>query len=1326
MTRLSPLISVGCFILIFLTNLTSASTSDSPISTPPDQANITAPMTRQQIIAANPTQTPVDIQSDPAFQACTSGDKGSKTCQDAQTRELALMTQTHQDIVSDISNVAVQLTAINAAQAVGDQKIQSMNSAIYGDGSGNNMGLVNSLQRVALALQDIQTTVQEQSADIANKSSAVRTSTDKQIQNVRKVMDAKLTDVEAQINALLTAQATGQQQALANSAINMANAATAAGAAIDGDAKKLKKEVAGLSDAADILEVDTKTTINDLSKELTSAADNLKEVNATAQSLVDSFSANMTEEGKNAIAEAIAQGKASITNKTAEAQSVLTQTQAEAYEKVAASRASLESDVANLKTDTETRLAGVQSEFAKNQQANQNTLNQISSTASSGTAALSAAQQQSAKDMAAGAQMSRAEMNKLLALIAAFKKSTGDSVGTVKDLIASLVGPMQQTVSDQLKNQGQATGNELLDMNSQIANVMEKIKSQGGNAQAALLAYLANIQSQAGKDAQSQQGALTDAQAAIDAARALAEGQLQLQSDKASSVAQTLFSLFQGSLEDTAGTVNDVNSANSAKQRQMQQQFLQMLLDKQNALNKDVNQAQYQQQQGINELKSDQATKAQQIAAFIAQLSSVFSQAESASQYSQSAVNDLDGQVSNSQGVADSELARLLGLVQQSGAAANAGASGANSQIQIAVSGMQDQLLAALKRYSGQFTGDFNDAIARLNALSKSTMDQLSASSGKQLNSTSDAETIAKNLASDLQKLKQSGMSETDALASLFRSKALAAGLDRQSKIKGVTDDAKSQMSELEKKIMDMIVSQTSSLAASTGQTVNNQKDQLNHLMDLLRSQQISATQLASKTQGAIGNVEKWTADLSDQITAAQGKAGDAKKIQLEMVQALQNELNSWSSTLDKNISDVRAQLQDGMAMIPNVTATKAADTEKMFSQSNSQMQQYLGQLKRAFDSMRATEADYVKQQSLRRLATLLGIDRASLDNSNVLMQLLGVTDLTQIGDQQQISTVLAGLADGVAGLQSKDSQAYSKLRDSITNLDSNSKGLFGKLMSKASGSLTDLYNKYADDQHALQLTIEAAADKDNIRAQALDDALNGMLGSVRKGSLVLNGQLANDRKDLYAVDGSVRQLGDDSSLALSRLIRTAESQSESVDSALAMSQKVNADRVASVRDVVISFVRAMEEYVGDSRSGFDDIHAKLNEYKSFLENKLNTSDAFMLGMAQSTQSELEAVSSMVDALQSRVDSFNNRAKQQLYNLEEERSALQARHEREMTDLKQRLQSATNQVQDDQDSTAQQVEYWLSEEDSDLGLNNKGKPASLVEVQPHEVIRVVV
>jgi hypothetical protein len=375
-------------------------------------------------------------------------------------------------------------------------------------------------------------------------------------------------------------------------------------------------------------------------------------------------------------------------------------------------------------------------------------------------------------------------------------------------------------------------------------------------------------------------------------------------------------------------------------------------------------------------------------------------------------------------------------------------------------------------------------------------------------------------------------------------------------------------------------------------------------------------------------------------------------------------------------------------------------------------MQKYLQTLKTAFDNMRSTEANYVKQQSLRRLASLVGIDRASLDNSNVLMQLVGVADLSQLGDARQISTVLAGLADGVSMLQKKDANAYTQLRENINHLDSNSKGLFGQLMNKATGSLLGLYDKYADDQHQLMMTIQAAADKDSIRAKALDDALSGMLGSVRNGTFVLNGQLAEDRKNLYGLDGSVRRLEDESALALSRLVRSAEAQSSSADSALAMAQKVNADRVASVRDVVIAFVRAMEEYVNDSRGGFDDIHSKLGDYKSLLDGKLEASDKFMLEMAQSTQSELAAVSSMTDAFQNRIDAFNNRAKQQLYNLEEERSALQARHEEEMNELRQKLKIATNQIKDDQESTSQQVDYWLNEEDTDLGFAAPKTPTS--------------
>jgi len=1279
----------------------------------PDTSNTTKPLTRAQIMAMTPEETDAkNIADDPAFQVCNSGKTDSSECQDAMTRKLAEMTQTHQDIVSDLTNIAVQLNSINTQQAVGDRKITDINTAIYGSGNDDNIGLVNSLSKVANGLQDIQNTVRDRSADIANKSSTVRSSTDSKIKNVRTVMDSKLADVEKQINTLLNDQAKTQQTALVNSATNMQQAAQAASNSIANNAKALQKSATALSDAADILEEEVTSGLTEVAKTAENTNQNIAAIKDSAKDSLSQLKDTMTEETKKAINDAVQQGKSSLSASASDAQQKLLDAKNQALADVSSAQASLQSDVQNLKADTLAKLQDTQNKMKDAQTTNQNSVNAVTSQVNVGTSALSTAQQESAKNVGADAQLSRDEMNKLMELISAFKKSTTDSVGSIRDQVHALASPMQQSVADQLKGQGTATGDELLRMNSQIGDVLSRIKGQGSDAQASLMNYLANIQKQAGSDAKSQQGALSDAQATIDLAKALADGQLKLESDKASSAASVLFKMFGTTLDDTTQTVNDVNNAHSAKQLQLQRQFQQAILDQQSGLTTQVNRAKFDQQQGLNELQSDQAEKSRDISAIIAQLSGVFNDVDSSSKYSQSAIEALKGKLSNSQGIADSELARMVKLMEQSQAAANAGAAGANSKIQFAMQGMSDQLSGTLKQYASQFNGDFSRAISRLTGLSDSTLQKLQRSGDIQRNTTSDAETLAKTLLTDLQKLQQTGSSESDALGDLFKSQSMAAGLKRQAKMKGVADDAQQQLSGLEGSIMDMIQGQTNGLASSTSESVNNQKSQLSHLIDILRAQQIDATRLATLTQGALDNVGTWTRDMSGQISSAQMKATDAKQIQLLMIQALQDELATWSSTLDKNISDVRAQLQEGMSMIPNVTAAKAADTEELFSTSNEQMQKYLSILKTAFDNMRNTEANYVKQQSLRRFASLVGIDRASLDNSNVLMQLVGVSDLSQLGNSQQIATVLAGLADGVQALQKKDGDAYTSLRENINHLDSNSKGLFGQLMNKATGSLLGLYDKYADDQHQLLMTIEAASDKDSLRAQALDDALNGMLGSIRNGSFVLNGQLASDRKDLYGLDGSVRQLGDEASLALSRLLRSAEAQSTAADSALAMSQKVNADRVASVRDVVISFVRAMEEYVNDSRHGFDDIHDKLKSYKGLLENKLTTSDQFMLQMAQSTQSGLTAVTSMADAFQNRVDAFNNRAKQQLFNLQEERSQLQSRHEVEINELKQKLTSAQTQIKDDQDSISQQIDYWLNEEDVDLGFVTKNVTTS--------------
>jgi hypothetical protein len=138
-----------------------------------------------------------------------------------------------------------------------------------------------------------------------------------------------------------------------------------------------------------------------------------------------------------------------------------------------------------------------------------------------------------------------------------------------------------------------------------------------------------------------------------------------------------------------------------------------------------------------------------------------------------------------------------------------------------------------------------------------------------------------------------------------------------------------------------------------------------------------------------------------------------------------------------------------------------------------------------------------------------------------------------------------------------------------------------------------------------------------------------------------------------------------------------------------------------------------MQEYVDGSRSGFDDIKTKLDSYQDYLNHKLSVSDSYMLSAAQSTQTELSATADLAQALQNRIEAFNARAKQQLFNVEDERSAIEARHEQELSLLKNKLASVTRQVNEDQDAMSKQVDAWLNEEDADLGfgVSDSGLPA---------------
>jgi hypothetical protein len=1269
------------------------------------ETNTTKPLTRAQVLAMTPDDSDTSlITSDSGFQACNSGKIDSAECQQAMTKMLAQMTQTHKDVAMDIGNVATQLTAIESQQNIGLGKISSINSAIYGDGSDTNPGLMSSLQKVALALQDVQSTVREQASDIANKSSTIRSSTDKKIQNVRKVMDAKLLNVEKQINDLLASQTQTQQQSLVNANNNMLQATKNAQSAIAANNQAISQSGKALSDAVETFRQGAANDIADVSKRAQTSVQNLRTLSDAAEEDLDALGTKMKSEAKSAVGDALAASQASLAATLNSTTNSLNDVRSQASAALSDAGKALADEVAQSQAQIDSTIQSTKQKMAEVSSTGKEGLSSFSSNSNAGIGALTQAQDASGNQMTADAKATQSELDKVSQLVANYGKTGQDAIAAIQAKANSLLGPMQKQMSDRLTKQGQASGAELLKMNSAIADLLKRIGADGGDALSTLSQYIGDIQSRAGDDAKFQQSTLSDTQAAIQAASELAKGTLKFQGDKADSSLKALSNILGGSINDAATTLADVNSANSAKQRDIQAKYQQQIADQQSALNRQVNDAKMSQQQGFQDLQAQQAQKAQGVAVLIADLMSVLDKVNGAAQSSSSDLKDLQSKLAATQSGTSSDIQRLLNMISGSESAANASASGAQAQLQFALSAMGDQLTGSLKDYAGKFSGDLTSAIAKLSAMSNDTLSKLSQSGSLQTNASADADTQAKKLLTDLQNLMASGQAGNSALVNLFQSQAMQQGLSRQVQLKQIMDGAQGQIADLSQKAADMINQQSKGLSASTGQAVANQADALNKLVASLRNQQLDATRLASNAQSAVKNVEQWTSDLSNQINSAESKVSASKTDQLSVIQALQDELNAWSSTVDKNISDAKQQLQDGMAMIPNITATKASDTEKIFAASNENMRSYLGKLKAAFDKMRATESQYVQQQSLRRLATLMGIDRASLENSNVLLQLLGVTDLSQIGDEKQIATVLAGLADGVSELQKKNDGSFNALRDRVSNLDANSKGLFNKLMNKAGGSLAAVYQKYADDQHALQATIDAAADKDRLRAQALQDSLSGMMGSIRNGTLVLNGQLARDRKDIYAVDGDVRQLGDESTIALSRLLHSVADQSSAADSAIAMAQRVNADRVASVRDVVLSFVQAMQEYVDGSRTGFDDIHTKLQAYKDFLDQKLGTSDSYMLGMAQSTQSELTATANLAEALQNRVEAFNARAKQQLFHVEDERSAIESRHEQELNVLRQKLQNVTKQVDEDQVSLSQQVDSWLAEEDADLGF----------------------
>ena len=729
------------------------------------ETNTTKPMSRAQTLAMTPDETEASqISSDPGFEACNSGDLSNARCQTAMTKMLAKMTQTHHDVASDLTNVATQLTAIDSQQGDGMKKIGAINAAIYGTGSDDNAGLLNAFQKVAVSLQDIQDTVRAQATDIANKSASVRSATDLKVQNVKKVMDARLVDVEKQINTLLESQATAQQKSLVNANNNMLAATSSAQGAIASNQKAISTSTAALRTSIDDFRTSAQSQFNDLSRRLDGSVTRVSALSDAAEEDLSQLESTMKTEAQQAVNDAVRTSQTTLSGTLNSTSAALAEVRNEATTALADASTSLSAEVTQSQAEIDAAIQATRAKMSQAADQSKQGLAAFASTSNAGVNALGVAQEASGDRLRKEAQATQTQLVTVNQLVSSYGKTGQDAIKSIQVQTNSLLTPMQQSMGNRLTKQGTASGEELLRMNSAIADLLKKIGLDGNDALGALTAYISDVQSRAGDDVKFQESALSDTQSAIKTSGDLAKSKLKFQSDKADDTLKALSALLGGSIDETSDTFAEINAANAANQRNIQTQYQQKITAQQSALNRQVNEAKMSQQQGFQSLQSQQAQKAQAVAMLIADLMAVLSNVDGAAQASSGELSSLMSKLGSTQTGADSEIARLLQLIDGSESAASAGASGAEAKLNFAASAMGDQLTKALKGYSGAFSGDMSEAVAKLTQMSKESLDALQKSGAAQTAASGDADSMAKKLLTDLAKLQQSGQGSNDAL----------------------------------------------------------------------------------------------------------------------------------------------------------------------------------------------------------------------------------------------------------------------------------------------------------------------------------------------------------------------------------------------------------------------------------------------------------------------------------------------------------------------------------------------------------------------------------
>jgi len=317
-------------------------------------------------------------------------------------------------------------------------------------------------------------------------------------------------------------------------------------------------------------------------------------------------------------------------------------------------------------------------------------------------------------------------------------------------------------------------------------------------------------------------------------------------------------------------------------------------------------------------------------------------------------------------------------------------------------------------------------------------------------------------------------------------------------------------------------------------------------------------------------------------------------------------------------------------------------------------------------------------------------------------MSTLASNGLSGTALAQKMAETLNALADSVSGSSGANSAAIKSIQSQISNLTSHTDALSSFFSTNLNKQFSDVYIRQQEAQSNLSKQIQAEAIRTGNLSQALGQQLQSVITDLQNATIQTGLALAEDQTHIFGLGGTVRQLGDESRKKLIILLHEVQRQVAEANRINENIRVTGTGRISTVQGVMNEFASVIQDYLVEARGDFTDIKERLQSFKKSLNEQIQISEDYLLGLAGNTQNAAATAKDSQAELSIRMGNFATRIKKSLNDLQDERSAMQTRNENEFQSLQTEVQAAVQRVQQDQQKTENDIQSWLDAEDTKI------------------------